>query len=238
MPAPLLLGLVLLRAVAAAQSGCAPVAGASASFTFDEPMFHKPGARAPALITGVVGKALRFDGQGQYFEVPKGSPGLDVGEGNFTLELWIRTTGANGTVNVIDKRDAVPRGYLIFIHQGHPGFQLAYGVHGNLWAREMKVADGRWHHVAGVARRLPPDRMRLFVDGAGYASQENTRFGNLDVTAPLWLGRHHANGRVPREDIYFQGDIDELAIYRRALTPAEILSIYKAGSRGKCLPKK
>jgi hypothetical protein len=50
---------------------------------------------------------------------------------------------------------------------------------------------------------------------------------NLDVPQPLWLGRHHANGYVDREDIYFQGDIDELTFYRRALTEKEIQSIFK-----------
>ena len=57
---------------------------------------------------------------------------------------------------------------------------------------------------------------------------------DLDVPQPLWLGRHHANGYVDREDIYFQGDIDELTFYRRALTEKEIRSIYRAGAHGKC----
>jgi hypothetical protein len=59
---------------------------------------------------------------------------------------------------------------------------------------------------------------------------------NLDVPQPLWLGRHHANGYVDREDIYFQGDIDELTFYRRALAEKEIRSIFRAGAHGKCHP--
>jgi hypothetical protein len=39
---------------------------------------------------------------------------------------------------------------------------------------------------------------------------------------------------VDREDIYFQGDIDELTFYRRALTEKEIQSIFLAGAHGKC----
>ena len=35
-------------------------------------------------------------------------------------------------------------------------------------------------------------------------------------------------------DLYFQGEMDELSFYHRALTPAEILSIFRAGSAGKC----
>jgi hypothetical protein len=39
---------------------------------------------------------------------------------------------------------------------------------------------------------------------------------------------------VDRENIYFQGDIDELTFYRRALTAAQIRSIFRAGAHGKC----
>jgi hypothetical protein len=35
-------------------------------------------------------------------------------------------------------------------------------------------------------------------------------------------------------DIYFEGEMDELSFYRRALTAAEILAIYRAGPAGKC----
>jgi hypothetical protein len=62
----------------------------------------------------------------------------------------------------------------------------------------------------------------------------NVTLTNLDVPQPLWLGRHHANVDRPSEDIYFQGDIDELTFYRRALTEKEIQSIYQAGAHGKC----
>jgi hypothetical protein len=201
-------------------------------------MFRQQGANAPALIDGLVGKALRFDGKRQYFESPAGTRGLDVGEGNLTVELWVRTTNPKETSNIVDKRDALPRGYLVFVHQGHPGFQVPYGEHSNVWPREVTIGDGRWHHLAGVARRLPPAPIRIFVDGVERASGSSAPLVNLDVTEPLWLGRHHRNGRVQRDDIYFQGDIDELAIYKRALTAPEIMAIYRAGSRGRCRPKK
>jgi hypothetical protein len=64
--------------------------------------------------------------------------------------------------------------------------------------------------------------------------REDVTLTNLDVSQPLWLGRHHANGYVDRENIYFQGDIDELTFYRRALTAAEIRSIFRTGAHGKC----
>jgi hypothetical protein len=221
---------------ACAQSGCTPVPpGISAWFTFDEPMFRQPGEHRPQRVPGLVGSALRFNGVDEYLEVPASTPGLDVGEGDFTIELWIRTKQSAGTPSIVDKRGRQPRGYLIFTYQGRPGFQLADGARGTGPFAAAGIADGNWHHVAGVVHRLPPQPAIIYVDGAleKYCRGDVT-LTNLDVSQPLWLGRHHSNVQVDRENVYFKGDIDELTFYRRALTAAEIRSIFRAGAHGKC----
>jgi hypothetical protein len=90
--------------------------------------------------------------------------------------------------------------------------------------------------VAGVAQRLPPQPLWIYVDGVKQ-TDVGTRMAplvDLDVAAPLWLGRHHANQSMPRNDLYFEGEMDELSFYHRAHTAAEIQAIYRAGSAGKC----
>jgi hypothetical protein len=236
MPTLCLIVLLGIAYVAPAQSGCvAAPPGISAWFTFDEPMFRQPGEHRPQRVPGMVGSALRFNGVDQYFEVPANTPGLNVGEYDFSIELWIRTKQSVGTPSVVDKRGHQPLGYLIFIYKGQPAIQLADGSRGHGSFAEISIADGRWHHVAGVVERLPPHAPAIFVDGLRRdKNEEHVTLTNLDVPQPLWLGRHHANGYVDREDIYFQGDIDELTFYRRALTEKEIRSIFRAGARGKC----
>jgi hypothetical protein len=222
---------------APAQPGCVSAPpGISAWFTFDEPLFRQPGDHRPQRVPGLVGSALRFNGIDQYFEIPASTPGLDVGEDDFTIELWIRTKqSVNTPPSIVDKRGHQPIGYLIYIYQGRPGLQLVDGGMASGAGAGTGFADGRWHHVAGVVKRLPPQAAAMFVDGV--RQDTATRYAtlsNLDVPQPLWLGRHHANRLVDRENIYFQGDIDELTFYRRALTEKEIQSIYRAGSHGKC----
>jgi hypothetical protein len=221
---------------APAQSGCvAAPPGISAWFTFDEPIFRQPGKHRPQRVPGLVGSALRFNGVDQYFEVPANTPGLNVGEDDFTIELWIRTNQSVGTPSIVDKRGRQPLGYLIFIYKGQPALQLADGSRGRGPFADISIADGDWHHVAGVVRRLPPQAPAIFVDGVFQRNNPGeAALTDLDVPQPLWLGRHHANGYVDREDIYFQGDIDELTFYRRALTEKEIQSIFLAGAHGKC----
>jgi hypothetical protein len=63
----------------------------------------------------------------------------------------------------------------------------------------------------------------------------NVTLADIDNDTPLWIARHHANVHVHvhRDNICFEGDVDELSFYRRALAPAEIASLYKAGHAGK-----
>jgi hypothetical protein len=215
-----------------AQPRCAPVpAGLSAWFTFDEPQFR------PLRVPGLVGSAARFNGKDQYFELPASTRGIDVGEDDFTIELWIRTADSLSTRNLVDKRDYSPLGYLIFIWKGHPGFQVPNGDRpSQTIALSVNIADRRWHHVAGVVRRLPPQPIWIYVDGVKQPeeSTDKATLVSLDVATPLWLGRHHANRLMQTNDLYFEGEMDELSFYRRALTAAEILAIYRAGSAGKC----
>lgn len=216
-------------AVLYGQSGCADVPGWSAWFSFEQAEFRRLAG------PGKVGKGLQFDGKTQYWEFPASTAGVNVGAKNFTIETWVRTT-ESGTRNFVDKRSALPLGYALFVHQGFAGFQIAVGEHSNYWSRTLKVNDGKWHHVAGVAKRLPPAHPELFVDGVKRGvDSRNTPLDNLDVAELLWLGRHHANGRVPG-DAYFAGGVDELTFYPRALTAKEIAAIYRAGSKGKCKP--
>ena len=212
----------------------------SAWFTFDEPLFRQPGEHRPQRVPGIVGSALKFNGKDQYVEIPASTPGINMGEDDFTIELWIRTTDSQHTCNVVDKRDNNPLGYLFCVYRSHPALQMATGG-GYVYAFAMlaNIADNRWHHIAGVVKRLPPQPPEIYVDGVKQIQQEgrhNAPLVNLDVAAPLWLGRHHANKDVQRDKFDFEGEIDELTFYHRALTAAEIQSIYRAGSRGKCRP--
>ena len=162
---------------------------------------------------------------------------MAVGEDDFTIELWIRTIDSRSTRNLVDKRDYAPLGYLIFINNGHAGFQVTAGGRVDaVIATSLSVADGRWHHVAGVVWRLPQQPLWIYVDGVKQpqVSLRDATLVNLDVPAPLWLGRHHANRLVQTNDLYYQGEMDELSFYHRALTAAEILSIFRAGPAGKC----
>lgn len=222
--------MLLLARALDAQTCAAPPKGLAAWLTADEP-FLDASLRAP----GFVGRTLRFDGNRKFAELPSGKE-WKVGEGDFSIELWMRTSDSVRIRNLVDARNSAPRGYLVYIHHGTVAFQVAaYPQITDAHAAAYPIADGRWHHVVAVAKRLPPQAPILYVDGVKrIQSGRNVPLGNLDHDTPVWLARHHSNELVPRDNIYYNGDMDEISVYRRALAPDEIAALFKAGRAGKC----
>ncbi len=203
----------------------------SAWLTFDEPLFERGVTRIP----GHVGRALHFNGRADYVNLPAQQQ-FKVGEGDFSVELWIRTQERFGIRNVVEFRDGAPKGWLVFIRRGGVGFQIAdHSFIADTIADKYPIADGKWHHVLATVKRLPPQPARIFVDGVLRAQNgRNVPLSNLDHAMPLWLARHRSNSIIQRDDIYFPGDIDELTVYRRALAASEAAALFKAGRVGKC----
>lgn len=222
-----------MAALPLAGQPCVPTPGGlSAQFTFDGP-------RPPAhlLTSGKVGQALRLNGVDQYWELPLSTRGLDFGAEDFSIEGWLRTRETRSARNIIDKRDVAPLGYLVFVQNGQLGFQLSQGAdRSDTITRGKPINDGTWHHFAIAAQRLPPQPARIYVDGVEVpACGRALPTEAIDTPKiPLWFGRHHRNVIVDRENMFFAGDIDEVAFYRRSLSAAEVRSLFRAGSAGKC----
>jgi hypothetical protein len=191
-----------------------------------------------AYDAGEVGIAFSFSGAGNTVMIPA-SASLDVGKGGgFTVEAWIKTSdtvagpiiewapngGVNGTfgVHFWVNESAVGALYAnLFDTAGQSHFlQSAGGV----------VTNNVFQHVALTYDRTSGSG-RLYANGVLVTE---TPLGDFTpVTNPdVYLG--YRPNFVPFGPFSFAGDIDEVSIYSRALTTAEIQSIYAVGSAGKC----
>ena len=166
----------------------------------------------------------------------------------YTIEFWYKdTTGASGDAwtllcqGQLGKSGSAnnPLSSFQFNISGQDYYfnaaiiDPAYGYQGiNYWPNPMQ---GMFHHLAGVFSQYSSNTVQilLYIDGQAM-SLNNYVYGNLANclnTAPVTVGAFGADGGVGP----FGGVIDEVSIYSRALTAAEILSIYRAGPAGKCL---
>ena len=91
------------------------------------------------------------------------------------------------------------------------------------------VNDGQWHHFVGTSD-VATNTRTLYIDGVQMASQTLGQPINSDTNLPLMVGENpQANARE------WNGEIDDVAIWNRALSEAEIQEIYNAGQAGNSL---
>ena len=160
--------------------------------------------------TGVSGKALSFDGMDDYVDI--GNIGITD---NWTVSFWAKsdsvskvvyyTIGTGGT----DKGIGMGGTYHTISNDFYV-FEGSTVLHGG-----PSVITGTWYYVTIIKNGL---NYEIYVNGNS-ATSGNLR--DIDIT-DLNIGR--------RSDdfFYFDGIIDEVAIYSRALTPEEIKAHYLA----------
>ncbi len=199
---------------------------------------------------GMVNGAHYFNGTGaSHIDVPD-DPSLNYGTGDFAVDAWVRLSGnaadGNGTRALVDKRQRLGKrykGYHLYHSQygggtgggtSVVGIQLADGVGFSNYFGTVSptINDGQWHHVAATVKRTagPDLGVRLYVDGVLIKSSPSARPGSVTNTSHLRLGANAFGGQ------YFKGWLDEVQLYARALSAAEVQSIFDAGSLGKCPP--
>ena len=86
------------------------------------------------------------------------------------------------------------------------------------------IADGEWHHVVGT---WDGTDQSIYIDGVLDSTVVRPGIGQINNTVtPLEIGRAESGG-VPER--YFSGQLDDLAIYSRALSAAEVLALFQDG---------
>ncbi len=197
--------------------------------------------------TGLVGQAFHFDGTNGYVSVPD-SPTLKPA--NVTVEAWVLldpnlpSNNGLGEQIVFKKNTSTAwfEGYSLSKQPIDNGdgtssnrFQFVVSIGGNIddqvVINSQTIAQrGVWYHVAAT---YDGNQSTLYVNGAAEASAIAGFPLNYDTT-PLYIGSTGTwdlwNGAYVN---YFGGIIDEVSLYNRPLSPAEIYAIYHAGSLGK-----
>ncbi len=92
------------------------------------------------------------------------------------------------------------------------------------------VADGLWHHVAITVSRTDTKGIHYYLDGVDTQFGDPTLHpGSLDNKDPLRIGSQSFS-----DDYLFKGILDEIELFNRVITPAEVQAIWAADSAGKC----
>lgn len=143
-----------------------------------------------------------------------------------SVECWIKTTNADGTANpIITKWLTSGSNYSFYLGRVGNLVSLYVGDLTHVDMSESLVNDGDWHHLVATVESSPSKVLRLYVDGIqqGTATWDSTG----GTGAKLEIG---GNEDVSGE--WFDGTIDEPAVYDYTLTPAQIAAHHIAGRFG------
>jgi hypothetical protein len=175
-------------------------------------------------ISGRIGVgALSFDGKEEDVEV--GS--LNLNSNSVTITAWLRRDGEQDTyAGIVFSRDG---GTIAGIGSGstggpdwQPNQELYYGWNDTeetwSWHSGLIIPEGKWVFVALV---LEPARARLYLgeDGKVRSATNEVPHEKEEFNGVLRIGNDKKPGHPPR---YFRGAIDDVRIYDRSLSEAEI----------------
>ncbi len=93
------------------------------------------------------------------------------------------------------------------------------------------VRDGKWHHIAAVYVRT--NAVDIYVDGAVVTSSSLVNVtGSIDAAFPVNIGQDGTGAYTDNGGAEMVVNLDDLGIWRRALSSGEVSAIYTAGLGG------
>jgi len=175
-----------------------------------------------AWVPGRICNALEFDGADDSVVI-SGYKGIGGGRSR-TVCAWIKTTDTEG--EIVAWGVAAAAGARWLLRTQEQGF-LRLEVGGGALIGGTYVCDGRWHHVAAILddNGSPSlDDVRLYVDGQiDTPTSVPDRSIDTIIDDPTSTDVHI--GVYPPTARFFQGLIDDVRIYARALTDAEVMDL-------------
>lgn len=184
-------------------------------------------------VAGVSGGALSFDGENDYVHMGK-NHAWDFGRSDFSISFWIKPDGDSLSRNGHDSVLVIGR------QAGNIELWITYGGRfpsesGNRLWLSTDYADAKWQgfnadsgigvsnlwHFVTVTKC--GDKWKMYIDGVKKIDQT---YSFHPSSGSLKIGRHIVPGR------YFNGIMDEVAIYKRALDAEEIQHHYINGLNG------
>ena len=166
---------------------------------------------AVSITTGHSGKALKFDGVNDWVTV-NDSASLDLTTG-MTLEAWVYPQSLTSWKTVILKETAGEEVYALYANEDHNlPISIFYNGTWQVISSSNQLPIKRWTHLVAT---YDGQYQRLYVNGVEVANKKQ----NSLIQQSSGVLRIGGNS-VWNE--FFQGYIDEVRIYNRALTPAEV----------------
>ena len=204
-------------------------------------LFNNVGAaQSYQLVNGYVGGlgfgALYFNNSPASVVIVPPHPELDFVNGDFSIDAWVSivTPGGPAFIHpIIDKLNPPSGpGFAFYVRNKH----LELNLNGTTFAStgppmtpaaNALANSGPWYYVAVTVQHSPP-QVVFYLNGGQVGVYSPAVINSVVNGVPLWIGGTRVAGGQ------LEIAIDELELFNRVLTQAEIQKIFSAGAAGKC----
>ena len=177
---------------------------------------HGTLTNGPTWTQGQFGPALSFDGLDDRVTLP------DMGTAEsypFTFSAWFNTSAADATQAVVSQTNSADSAQRAQLTYADTVTNFCWNVRNGASEAEACTSitqDGAWHHAVGVS--LSATDHKLYVDGVLKTSNTNSVSAPAVDTTTI--------GDNPKIVFPWNGRIDDVRIYNRALSAGEISYLY------------
>ena len=209
-----------------------PFDGADGNLTADASGNNRPGtlvgfeSNQTTWIAGKIGNAIQFDGTNDWGSIPYS---LDA---NFTIALWLKSTDARGNGNW-EYENTLLTGpnntYHVCLHTGK--FSVWGAAKTQPGANKLRqtssaaINTGSWVHLAFSRAQATGSygNYYTYINGAKDAGPiyKNVKY---NTGALLYMGK-----AITGANYYLNGALDDLRIYDRVLSDAEVKALHDLG---------
>jgi hypothetical protein len=195
----------------------------------------------PGLRAALADTAALLDGATGFVEVPyidAANGALTNPSGTFTLEAWVKPQGPGVVIGSYDVDNV--RGFVLEIVQGAGGALIAQGRVGDSAAFATVTSDlgpdtafDGWRHLV-LTYDNPGNQgvVSLYVNAGAAVQATNIRYRDVRPAQapPLRIGAGWNEPQSTQAGLFLKGGVDEVALYDRAFTLADVKAHFALGS--------
>ncbi|WP_299820574.1 LamG-like jellyroll fold domain-containing protein [uncultured Pontibacter sp.] len=180
----------------------------------------------PKPVNGAVSGGQQFDGVDDRLIVDEGRNFDWAADANFSIELWMRTTGSTSGNRVLLGREGKESNVHWWVgvdDKGLAGFQMLDIMYEGIYVGNSGpvLNDGKWHQIVAV-RNGSAGNTQLYVDGEQRATGNFTFRHGFESVSPVTMGYLESG-----QGYHYEGDLDEVKLFGRVLSADEIRQRYR-----------
>jgi hypothetical protein len=175
-----------------------------------------------------------WNGDGSVYLSRADDADFDVSDtDDYSISLWFKSDSASNpgaTEYLFNKASATIAGYAVYANTSG---QICFGIDDDTaWGPDVSscssadVYDNTWHHLAAIRDHSGADQTLVYVDGVLVDNDTDSTTATLANSLSLYVGDRDGTNNGDE----FNGDLDEIRVFRSALTADQVKIVYNANS--------